>query len=563
MVARANAALTQLHTQIMWSRLIAVVEEQAQALVRTAFSTSVREAGDLSAGVFDAGGRMLAQAVTGTPGHVNSMANAVRHFLEAFPLASMRAGDHYITNDPWLTCGHLHDLTVVSPTFLDGQPVGLFAATVHVVDIGGLGMGPDGRQVFEEGLAVPIMPLARAGAMNEDLLRIVRANVREPLQVEGDIYALAACNDEGGRRLMEMLREFELSHLETLSDDIIDTSRQAMCEAIRRLPQATYRNELTIDGYDKPITLAAAMTISGDGIHVDFSGTSPASTHGINVVLNYTLAYTAFGVKCLIAPDIPNNAGSLAPITVSAPEGCLLNVRRPFPVAARHTVGHMLPDLVFGCLEQCLPGGVPAEGASSLWNPQINGGGSIVDELPDGVDPASLPSWSTVIFHCGGAGARPDKDGLSATAFPSGVRTIPIEATETIAPVLFGRREFRDGSGGAGAFRGGLGQVIEIGGAGGMPISLLCNFERVKHPARGRNGGHAGTPGRVTLLSGRRIGPKGRQTVPPGDMIRLELPGGGGHGDPRRRDPALVAADVADGLISRESAERDYGVKLP
>jgi N-methylhydantoinase B len=353
-----------------------------------------------------------------------------------------------------------------------------------------------------------------------------------------------------------------LSHLETLSDDIVETSRQAMLEAIRRLPRASYRNALTIDGYDQPVTLAAAMTISGDGIHVDFTGTSPASTHGINVVLNYTLAYTAFGVKCLIASDVPNNAGSLAPITVSAPAGCLLNVQRPFPVAARHTVGHMLPDLVFGCLEQCLPGGVPAEGASSLWNPQINGGGSIVDELPPGVDPASLPSWSTVIFHCGGAGARPDKDGLSATAFPSGVRTIPIEATETIAPVLFGRREFRDGSGGAGAFRGGLGQVIEIGGAGGMPISLLCNFERVRHPARGRNGGQAGAPGRVTLLSGRPIGPKGRQTVPPGDMIRLELPGGGGHGDPRRRDPALVASDVADGLISRESAERDYGVKL-
>jgi N-methylhydantoinase B len=563
MPARANAPLSQLHTQIMWSRLIAVVEEQAQTLLRTAFSTSVREAGDLSAGVFDAQGRMLAQAVTGTPGHVNSMANAVRHFLAAYPLATMRKGDHYITNDPWLTCGHLHDLTVASPTFLDGRPVGLFAATVHVVDIGGLGMGPDGRQVFEEGLGVPIMPLARNGVMNEDLLQIVRANVREPLQVEGDIYALAACNDEGSRRLVEMMREFDLSHLERLSEDIFETSREAMLDAIRALPRGTYCNELAIDGYDKPLTLAAEMRVAADGIHVDFSGTSPASTHGINVVLNYTLAYTAFGVKCLIAPEIPNNAGSLAPITVSAPEGCVLNVQRPFPVAARHTVGHMLPDLVFGCLDQCLPGGVPAEGASSLWNPQINGGGSIVDELPDDVDPASVPSWSTVIFHCGGSGARPDKDGLSATAFPSGVRTIPIEATETIAPVVFGRREFRDGSGGPGTFRGGLGQVIELGGADGMPISLLCNFERVAHPARGRNGGQPGAPGRVTLLSGRPIGPKGRQTVPPGDMIRLELPGGAGHGDPRRRDPALVAAYVADGLISRESAERDYGVALP
>jgi N-methylhydantoinase B len=562
MIARPNAALSQIHTQIMWSRLIAVVEEQAQTLMRTAFSTSVREAGDLSAGVFDGQGRMLAQAVTGTPGHVNSMANAVKHFLDVYPLAGMRPGDHYITNDPWLTCGHLHDLTVVSPTFLDGRPVGLFACTVHVVDIGGLGMGPDGRQVFEEGLSIPIMPLARDGAMNEDLLRIVRANVREPLQVEGDIYALAACNDEGGRRLIEMMREFEIAHLETLGESIYETSREAMLDAIRALPKGTYRNSLNMDGYDKPLTLAAAMTISDSGIHVDYAGTSPASSHGINVVLNYTLAYTAFGVKCLVAPEVPNNAGSLSTITVSAPDGCLLNVPRPFAVAARHTVGHMLPDLVFGCLEQVMPGGVPAEGASSLWNPQINGGGSIVDELPAGVDPADVPSWSSVIFHCGGAGARPDKDGLSVTAFPSGVRTIPIEATETISPVLFRRREFREGSGGAGEFRGGLGQVIEIGGADGLPVSLLCNFERVKNPARGRRGGEHGAAGQVALLSGRPIRPKGRQTVPPGDFLRLELPGGGGHGAPGRRDPDSVAADVADGLVSRERAELDYGVVI-
>src|SRR5436305_5341380 len=511
-----NSALSQIHMQIMWSRLIAVVEEQAQTLVRTAFSTSVREAGDLSAGVFDRYGNMLAQAVTGTPGHVNSMAAAVKHFLAAFPLDTMKEGDHYITNDPWLTCGHLHDLTVVSPTFLNGRPVGLFASTVHVVDIGGLRMGPDGRQVVDEGLAIPLMPLAREGHFNEDLLRIVRANVREPLQVEGDIYALAACNDEGGRRLVEMMREFEIAHLETLGEAIFETSREAMIDAIRRLPKGEYRNQLTMDGYNKPLTLAATMTIGDDGIHVDFAGTSPASSHGINVVLNYTLAYTAFGVKCLIAPEVPNNAGSLAPITVSAPDGCVLNAPRPFPVAARHTVGHMLPDLVFGCLEPVWPGGVPAEGSAALWNPQINGGGSIVDELPDGVDPADLPSWSTVIFHCGGAGARADKDGLSATAFPSGVRTIPVEATETIAPVLFRRREFREGSGGAGEFRGGLGQVIEVGGADGMPVSLLCNFERVRHPARNCTTGSPGGAGRVTLLSGRPIRPKGRQTVPPG-----------------------------------------------
>src|ERR671926_513950 len=273
MTARSNAALSQIHTQIMWSRLIAVVEEQAQTLVRTAFSTPVREAGDLSAGVFDRAGNMLAQAVTGTPGHVNSMAAAVRHFLDAFPLRTMQEGDHYITNDPWLTCGHLHDLTVVSPTFLNGDPVGLFASTVHVVDIGGLGMGPDGRQVFEEGLAIPLMPLAREGCFNEDLMRIVRPNVREPLQVEGDIYALAACNDEGSRRLIEMMEEFGIANLARLGEHIIETSRQATIEAIGKLRKGAYRNSLTMDGFDRPLTLAAEMTIGEDGIHVDYTGT--------------------------------------------------------------------------------------------------------------------------------------------------------------------------------------------------------------------------------------------------------------------------------------------------
>ena len=561
MLGRPNTALSQIHMQIMWSRLIAVVEEQAQTLVRTAFSTPVREAGDLSAGVFDRDGNMLAQAVTGTPGHVNSMAAAVKHFLDAFPLNTMKPGDHYITNDPWLTCGHLHDLTVVSPTFLHGEPVGLFASTVHVVDIGGLGMGPDGRQVFEEGLAIPLMALAKEGLMNEDLMRIIRANVREPLQVEGDVYALAACNDEGSKRLVEMMEEFGIANLDRLGDHIIETSRAATLDAIRKLKPGKYKNTVHMDGYDRPLTLAGEMTIGDEGIHVDYTGTSPASAFGINVVMNYTLAYTAFGVKCLVAPEVPNNAGSLAPITASAPDGCLLNVRRPRAVAARHTVGHMLPDVVFGCLHQVMEGGVPAEGASSLWNPQIYGGADVADEL-GGEGHEDVPAFSTVIFHCGGTGARPGKDGLDVTAFPSGVRTIPVEATESVAPVMFRRREFREGSGGTGKYRGGLGQIIELGGADDMPVAMLCNFERINNPARGRDGGGEGAPGKVTLVSGKPIRSKGRQTIPGGDFIRLELPGGGGFGDPSGRDPDQVALDVADGLITTVTAREAYRVAL-
>jgi N-methylhydantoinase B len=474
----------------------------------------------------------------------------------------MKPGDHYITNDPWLTSGHLHDITVVTPSFYRGEAVGLFANTIHVVDIGGLGLGPDGRQVFEEGLAIPIMPLAREGRMNEDLLHLVRANVREPLQVEGDIYACAACNDEGSRRLLEMMDEFEIANLDRLGDSIIEASREATLAQIRALPKGIYRHSLTMDGYDKPLLLNAALTISDDGIHVDYSGTSPASSHGINVVYNYGLAYTAFGVKCLVAPEVPNNAGSLAPITMSAPEGCVLNVKRPWPVAARHTVGQMLPDVIAGCLHQAVSGRAPAEGASSLWNPQIFGGGSLVDEVAEGSDANALPMFSAVIFHCGGAGARPTKDGLSATAFPSGVRTIPVEATESVAPVVFHRREFREGSGGPGRFRGGLGQIIELGGADGTPLALLCNFERVQNPARGRDGGLSGGAGELTLRSGRPIRPKGRQTVPAGDVICLALPGGGGFGDPHARDPQQVLDDVLDGLMTADEARRSYGVVI-
>jgi N-methylhydantoinase B len=386
--------------------------------------------------------------------------------------------------------------------------------------------------------------------------------VREPLQVEGDIYACAACNDEGSRRLIEMMQEFDIANLDRLGNTILEASREATLARIRGLPKGTYRNSMTIDGYEKPLLLNAALTVGENGIHVDFAGTSSASAYGINVVYNYCLAYTAFGVKCLVAPEVPNNAGSLEPMTVSAPEGCLLNVKRPWPVAARHTVGQMLPDVVFGCLQNVIPGGVPAEGASALWNPQIFGGGSLVDEVEEGTDASTLPEFSTVIFHCGGAGARPEMDGLSATAFPSGVRTIPVEATESVAPVVFYRREFREGSGGAGKRRGGLGQVIEIGGVGANPVALLCNFERVKNPARGRDGGKSGAAGIVALRSGRPIRPKGRQTVPPRDAVQLHLPGGGGFGDPRRRDPQSVCDDVLDGLITVEEARRDYGVVI-
>ena len=552
-----NSKLTSLRDQIMWDRLIAIVEEQAQTLIRTAFSNTVREAGDLSAGVFDLSGRMVAQAVTGTPGHVNAMAASVSHFIAKYPLEQMEEGDVYITNDPWLATGHLHDFTVVTPAFRDGAIVALFASTCHVVDVGGLGFGPDGRQVFEEGIYLPIMPLAKRGKMNQTLLEIVRANVREPLLLEGDFFSLIACNETGVRRLLEMMVEFELSEIDSLSDLILSRSRNAMLEDIRKLPFGVYRNSMRIDGYENEVDLVAQVTIGSDGIDVDFSGTSLISEYGINVPLPYTQAYASFGVRCLVGPTVPNNAGSLGPIRVTAPEGSILNAPSPCAVAARHAIGQMLPDVMLGCLDQVVPGLAPAEGTSCLWNFVLYGGHGI-----SGGGFANATPFTVTMFHNGGTGARPSKDGLSATSYPSGVRNTPVEINESIAPVRVWRKEYRVDSGGAGKFRGGLGQVMEISNAEGAPFALSSMFDRVKHAPRGRAGGLSGACGTVGLKSGKILPAKGRTQIPANEHLVLEMPGGGGHGIPSSRETKHIEADLRDELITRAHAEQDYGVSV-
>lgn len=547
-------ALADIRLQVMWNRLLSVVEEQARALVRTAFSTSAREAGDISAGVFDLEGQMLAQAVTGTPGHVNSMARSVVHFIREFPVGTMRPGDHFITNDPWKGTGHLFDVVVTSPAFHDGRLVGLFSCTVHLVDIGGLGQSADGRQVFHEGLFIPLLPLVREGVFDESLLRLIRANVREPVQVEGDLHALVACNLVGERRLSGMLAEHGLRDLDELGAHIIGRSRAGMARAISALPQGTWHGAMRIDGYDQPIDLQAAVTIAGDHVAVDFAGTSAASDRGINCPMCYTEAYTAFGVKCVVAPAIPNNAGTLDAVRVTAPEGSIVNAAWPAAVTARSTIGHMLPDVVYGALHQCLPGRVPAEGTSNLWNLKLGAGHGITGSAKG----ANIVPFMVTSFHSGGAGARPRQDGLSATPFPSGVRNVPVEITETIAPVVVWRKELREDSGGAGAQRGGLGQVMEVAHRHGAPFGIFATFERVRFPARGREGGLAGAPGRLSMASGTAMAAKGFQVVPAGERLLVEMPGGGGYGVPGERDRALVARDVEMGMVSAERAVRDY-----
>lgn len=543
-------ATDTIRNQVMWNRLNSIVEEQAQALMRASFSPAVREGGDLAAGIFDLRGRMMAQAVTGTPGHVNTMAAAVPHFVRAIPPDRMHPGDAFITNDPWIASGHLHDVTIVTPAYYRGALVGYFAALVHIIDVGGRGMGPDARQVFEEGICLPIMHLAREGVINDDLMRILLANTREPLQVEGDILAIAGAGEEGVRGLMGMMTEFGINGLERLSDYVVEHSHAAMLRAIARLRPGTYHHEMMVDGYDTPVRLVAAATVAADGITVDFTGSSDAVPQGINVVFHYTLAYTTYGIKCLVAPGVPNNHGSMLPFSIVAPEGCILNCVRPAPVAARHIVGHALPDVVLGCLHQALhSGGAPAE-SSMMWNPYLRG-----EQWFDG----SRRAWEAFYFNSGGMGARPDTDGLSATAFPSGIRGIPVEAAEAVAPVMVWRKELRPDSAGAGQFRGGFGQVVEIGSATDGPIEFQAMFDRVDNAARGREGGGSGAPGMVRLGSGTMLRAKGLQTVPAGDRLVMEVPGGGGHGDPRRRNPAHIAADIEAGLLSPERAKLDYG----
>ena len=555
-----NDPLSPIRLQLMWDRLIAVVEEQALALMRTGFSTSTREAGDLSAGVFDLDGAMLAQAVTGTPGHINSMARAVYHFLDRFPAKTMKEGDIFLTNDPWKGTGHLHDFTFVTPTFRRGKMVALFASTCHVVDIGGRGMGADARQVYEEGLYIPLMRFAREGKVDETLTDIVAANVREPIQVVGDLYSLATCNEIGCRRLIEMMDEFAIDDLDRLGAHILEKSRQASLEAIRKIKPGDYKFSMRVDGYDKPIDIVATMKIGDTGIDVDFTGTSGVSAFGINVPVCYTEAYASFGVKCIVAPKVPNNEGSLEVIRVTAPEGCILNAKHPAPVAARHVTGQMLPDVMFGCLHQALGGGVPAEGASCLWNLSALGGPGRADGDPAGSINAT--TFTIMSFHAGGTGARPGRDGLSATAFPSGVRNVPVEVNETISPIVIWKKEYRQDSGGAGEFRGGLGQVMEVGTLDAAPFAISAYYDRIDHPPRGRDGGQNGMAGILALDSGKKLRGMGQQTIPQKDRLIISMPGGGGLGNPRKRAAASVADDVRQGFISSEAARRDYGVAV-
>ena len=542
--------------QVMWNRLISVVEEQAQALVRTAFSTSVREAGDLSAGVYDQAGNMLAQAVTGTPGHVNAMADAVGHFINKIGYENFADGDIYITNDPWKGTGHLHDITIVTPSFYKGSFVGFFGCTAHIVDIGGRGFGADANSVYEEGLYIPIMKFADRGIVDKTLLRIIRGNVREPDQLVGDVYALATCNEIGYRRLVEMMQEFNLVDLNGIADFILTNSRRATLEKINALPTGTAHGELLSDGYSHPVNLKVSLSIKKDRMVCDFEGTSRMDKKGINCPLVYTKAYACYALKCAVAPDIPNNAASLAPFEVTAPQNTIVNALHPAPVALRHVIGHLVPDAVYAALDQLLPNLVPAEGAGCLCNFQVS-----LRPQTDEFRPINAKRAEVLMFNSGGSGARPTLDGMNATAFPSGVMTMPVEATEQVGPVIIWRKELRPDSGGAGRYRGGLGQYMEVGAQEGHEFDIQAMFDRVNHPANGRQGGETGGATTIALDDGTVMRGKGKQFVPHGRRVMMAFPGGAGYGLVAERSRSEILRDLAGGYISPKAASEIYGLE--
>jgi N-methylhydantoinase B/oxoprolinase/acetone carboxylase alpha subunit len=512
--------LDGIELEILWSNLISIVSEQAKALQRIAFSPVVREAGDLASGLFDARGRMVAQANTGTPGHINSLAAAGEALAKHFE-GQLVPGDVVITNDPWMSAGHFFDITVLAPIFRGERLIGFIGSTIHHTDISGYGIGAGARDVHEEGLWLPPLKLYEAGRPNETLHAMIRRNVRTPDHVFGDLSAQVSSGRSGGERLNALCTRHGLDDIEALADEIIARSEQATRNAIRALPAGSWEGESRFDvpGGDV-ITLKAKVTVDNAAgeVLIDFAGSSGPSPMGINVVMNYTHAYSTFAVRSCLNPEQPNNYGSLAPIKVSAPRGCIVNAEYPSPLNARHVVGMFVPMPILKALAQVMPERVLAEGSGAVWTVQIQG-----------KDDRGQAFTSSMFNYSGGMGARLTKAGPSATCYPTGVAAVPVEILEAAMPIVFDRRELRDGSGGKGRTPGGDGQVIAFHMRTKEPWLLNAVPSRLDRGPEGLGGGEDGAPGRF-LVNGKPVSEGKKMTMQPGDAVVLETPGGGGYG---------------------------------
>jgi N-methylhydantoinase B len=525
--------------EVLWTRTISVVDEAAKAIVRTSFSTLSNEANDFACVLTDARGYALAQNSGSIPSFIGCLPATVRHFLHAFGPEGFRPGDVLITNDPWLGTGHMSDVCVLKPIFHRGRLAAFSATTAHMPDIGGRVRAIEAREVFEEGFHIPLTKLVREGRPDTTLIELLRANVRTPDQTMGDIWAQAGANELMERRVVALMDDYRLDALEPLGDELFSRSERAMRQAITAVPDGTYRYGFRTDGTDIPFDFQLALTVAGDEIVADYTGTSPQQPRAINCVLAYTYAMTAYAVRCALLPTLANNEGMYRPVRVVAPEGCLLNPRFPAAVVSRAVTGHYVPALVLGALHQVIPDRVMAAAGSPLW--ALTQSGLRADGRP----------YTNVMFFNGGMGATAGCDGEPVLSWPSNISSTPVEIAERNSPLFFHEKRMIPGSGGAGTFRGGLGQEIRIENESPTPIVMSFMAERTTYAAPGLAGGRAGGRGDVRL-NGKRIDNRKQYLLKPGDEIVLRTPGGGGYGSPRARDKKLTERDRALGYVLRK-----------
>ena len=524
--------------QLLWSRLRALMNEAGATLKRTAFSFPTRESNDFATVLMDLAGRSIAQSAQSIPSFLATLPLTTCAMLARRPADQWRAGDVMLTNDPWIGAGHLPDVSIVQPIFWRDTHVGFVGSITHVSDIGGTLFGGYTREIFEEGLRFPPTLIHTSGGQNEFFYELIRANTRVPDEVIGDFHAMMAANDTAIRNVCGLLDEGELGDLGAFGEFVMARSEAAMRAAIRAIPEGVYRHRVQADGYDEPVTIECAVHVKDGSIRVDYAGTSPQVVHPLNGVHNFTFAYTVYPLKCAIAPDVPNNSGALAPFTVDAPEGSILNCRFPAPVGLRHICGQLLQAAVFGALADVMPDKVIADSGSPSSIVVISG------KHDNG------ESFVVYLYLSGGMGARAGKDGLSTVSFPSTVTNVPCEIAEQAAPILIERKALRVDSAGRGATRGGFGQEVRIRNISTRPITVSMLTDRKRFAPLGMNGGGAGAPTDVLLVSGKPIAAKGHSVVASGDCIVILTAGGAGYGDPARRSPDLERAERAEGLWS-------------
>ena len=526
---------------ILWARLLSIVDEAGSALQRTAFSTVTRESNDFAVVLMDVEGRSIAQSGISVPSFLGVIPMLTKALLAgAFPVHTWRPGDVVMTNDPWLCAGHKPDIGLVSPIFLGDQLVAFIGSIAHSPDMGGSLWGAGARDLYEEGLMVPPTKLYGEGRPNETLLAIIEANVRSPQQTLGDIRAQLAANDQGTRALQGLLHECGLRDVRGVSRQVRTASERAMRAALRAVPDGTWRYRYSADGdgLGDTVELALALTIHDDTIHADYSGTRGIHRLGINAVANYAYAYTAYPIKCVFSPDVPNNDGGFLPITVEAPVGSMLNAQSPAPLGARNITGNILHAVVFGALAQIVPERVQADCGSACWSVVLNG------RLPE------RGEFVEYFFLNGGYGARATKDGPAVLSFPTNVANVPTEVLEHSMPILVHEKSLRADSGGDGMFRGGLGQRVSFEWRGLDSVNCSLLSEKTQTRAHGVCGGGDGAPGAIQITPARVIAPKGLTTLSPGDRLTLDLPGGGGYGDPSRRSISAHAHDIREGYVT-------------